>query len=62
VADVTHDVDAAREVLIKSGLHDGSIAVEFERIGKGKVSFSTRQHTRTETQFVPLHKTLGPLT
>jgi hypothetical protein len=54
-ADATRDVEAARAALIKSGVHNGSITAEFERIGKGRVSFSTRQHTRTETQFVPIN-------
>lgn len=52
-ADTTCDVEAAHEVLIKSGLRDRSITGEFERIGKRKVTFSTRQHTKTETRFVP---------
>jgi hypothetical protein len=60
-ADSTCDVEAAREVLIKSGLRDRSITGEFERIGKGKVTFSTRQHTKTETRFVPLHVYKSPL-
>jgi hypothetical protein len=54
-ADATHDVDAARVALIKSGVRDGSITAEFQRMGKGKVSFSTRQHTRTETRSVPIN-------
>jgi hypothetical protein len=54
-ADATRDVEAARAALIKSGVHNGSITAEFERIGKGRVSFSTRQHTRTETRFVPIN-------
>ena len=47
-ADATGNIDAAREVLIKSNIRDGSITSEFERIGKGKVTFSTRQHTKAE--------------
>ena len=35
-ADRTRDVDAAREILSKTKLRDGSIAAEFERIGKGR--------------------------
>ncbi len=49
-ADNTHGIDAAREVLAKSKLRDGSITAEFERIGKGKVTYSHRQHTKTEAR------------
>ena len=49
-ADNTRDVDAAREILSKAKLRDGSITAEFKRIGKGKVTFSTRQHTTTEAR------------
>jgi hypothetical protein len=51
-ADTTYNVDAAREILLKSDKRDGSITAEFQRIGKGKVSFSTRQHTKTEARSV----------
>ena len=53
-ADATRDIDAAREILIKSNIRDGTITTEFQRIGKGKVSFSTRQHTKVETRYVLL--------
>jgi hypothetical protein len=49
-ADNTCDVDAAREILSKTKLRDGSITAEFKRIGKGKVTFSTRQHTTAEAR------------
>ena len=49
-ADNTRDVDAAREILSKTKLRDGSITAEFKRIGKGKVTFSARQHTTTEAR------------
>ncbi len=49
-ADNTHGIDAAREVLAKSKLQDGSITAEFERIGKGKVTYSYCQHTKTEAR------------
>jgi len=49
-ADNTRDVDAAREILSKTKVQDGSITAEFARIGKGKVTFSTRQHTKTEAR------------
>jgi hypothetical protein len=49
-ADNTRDVDAAREILSKAKKRDGSITTEFKRIGKGKVTFSARQHTTTEAR------------
>jgi len=49
-ADGTQDLDSARIVLAKTKLRDGSITAEFERIGKGKVTFSHRQHTSTEAR------------
>ncbi|KDR70618.1 hypothetical protein GALMADRAFT_48478, partial [Galerina marginata CBS 339.88] len=52
-ADATKDLAGAREVLAKSKskLRDGLITAEFERIGKGKVTYSHRQHTKTETRW-----------
>jgi len=49
-ADNTCDVDAARKILSKTKLQDGSITTEFKRIGKGKVTFSIRQHTTAEAR------------
>lgn len=49
-ADSTRDVIAAREILKKTNIRDGSIKAEFDRIGKGKVQFSTRQHTTKQTR------------
>lgn len=49
-ADRTRDVDGAREILEQTKLRDGSIAAKFQQIGKGKVRFSTRQHTTTEAR------------
>ena len=41
----------AREVLKKKdGLRDGSIAVEFARVGQGKPTFSTRPPTKLESR------------
>jgi hypothetical protein len=55
-ADNTKDLEAARTVLAKSGLkRNGSVTEAFERIGKGKVTYSHRQHTYTETRYVVLH-------
>ena len=49
-ADATKDLQGAREVLTRSKFKDGSITAEFERIGKDKVTFSHRQHMKTETR------------
>jgi hypothetical protein len=49
-ADATKDLNAARDVLTQSKLKDGSITAEFTRIGKGKVTYSHRQHTKTEAR------------
>lgn len=53
-ADETRDIAAAREVLAKTKLRDGSITAEFARIGKGTVTYSHRQHTKTEARYVVL--------
>jgi hypothetical protein len=45
-------IDDVRKSLAQAKLHDGSITASFERKGKGKVTFSTRQHTYTETRLV----------
>ena len=45
-------IDDVRKGLSLAKLHDGSITASFERKGKGKVTFSTRQHTYTETRLV----------
>jgi len=42
------DVHAARAVLSKVKLRDGSITAAFERVAKEKLTFSSRQHTKTE--------------
>ena len=52
-ARATGDLDGARAVLAKSNIRDGSITTEFSRLGKGKVTFSHRQHTKTEARYVP---------
>ena len=50
-ADNTKDVDLAKEILSRhGGLKDGSLTAVFERNGKGKVSYSHRQHTKAETK------------
>ena len=52
-ADNTRDVRAAREALGKMKLVDGSIIAAFERVAKGKITYSHRQHTTTEARYVP---------
>jgi hypothetical protein len=49
-ADGTKDLEAAHAVLLKTKLHDGTITAKFERIGKGKVTYSHCQHTLTEAR------------
>jgi len=50
-ADSCGDIDSTREGLVKAKkLRDGSITAAFERKGKGKVTFSHRQHDKTETR------------
>jgi hypothetical protein len=53
-ADRTQDVLEARDSVVKPLSKDGTITAVFERVGKGKVSYSHRQHTKTETKYVPL--------
>jgi hypothetical protein len=49
-ATATHDLEAARAVLAKTKLRDGSILAEFQRIKKGKVTYRHTQHTTTEAR------------
>jgi hypothetical protein len=46
----TKDLGAARTILGDNASRDGSITAAFERIGKGKVSYSHRQHEYPETR------------
>lgn len=51
-ADACGDLDSAREGLGKARkLKDGSITAAFERKGKGKVTYSHRQHDKAQTRF-----------
>jgi hypothetical protein len=50
-AEATASVKVARESVVKSLNETGSITAAFERKGKGKVTYSNRQHTRTETRY-----------
>ena len=47
-ADEAHNLGAAFEALKK--VKDGSITGAFERVGKGKATYSHRQHTTTQTR------------
>ena len=49
-ADGTKDLESARLVLMKTKLQDGSITAQFERITKGKVTYSHCQHTMMEAR------------
>jgi len=52
-ADACGDHDIARKGLDKAKkLQDRSITTSFERQGKGKLTFSHRQHTKIQTRFV----------
>ena len=52
-ADACGDHNSARKGLDKpKKLQDGSITMSFEREGKGKLTFSHRQHTKVQTRFV----------
>ena len=54
LADKTKDVKAARVALagLKDVDVDGSITAVFERLAKSKVTYSHRQHTKTEARYV----------
>jgi hypothetical protein len=50
-ADETKDLTRARGIVGKSGLGNASITAMFERAkGKGTVTYSHKQHTKTETK------------
>jgi hypothetical protein len=49
-AEQMESVHDAREKVVNVVKQSGSITVAFERNGKGKVTFSTRQHTKVETR------------
>lgn len=50
-ADEAMDATEVRTKIVASVLRDGSITASFERKGRGKVTYSHRQHTRTETKY-----------
>ncbi|KAF8550525.1 hypothetical protein OG21DRAFT_1384020, partial [Imleria badia] len=49
-ADNAKDASEVRTNIVGSVQRTGSIAAAFERKGKGKISYSHRQHTRSETR------------
>lgn len=52
VADMGKDIDTTRAALLKNPdlLTNGLLTANFERKGKGKVTYSHQQHTKTETK------------
>jgi hypothetical protein len=51
-ADDTSDLKTAREALSKRKDLNGTITAAFERAGKGRVTYSHRQHTKAESRYV----------
>ncbi|KAG1768273.1 hypothetical protein EV702DRAFT_979552, partial [Suillus placidus] len=49
-ASETKNATEARMTVVQSILETGSIQTSFDRKGKGKVTYSHRQHTKTETR------------
>jgi hypothetical protein len=63
-ADKTKDVKAARAALADLKDVDISITAVFDRLAKSKVTYSHRQHTKTEARYVitTIHLLNFPLT
>ena len=51
-ADKAQNADEVRATTVSGILNPTSITAAFERKGKGKVTYSHRQHTRTESRYV----------
>ena len=51
-ATVMQDLDAAREVLSKTKLWDGTILAEFQRLSKDKVTFRHTQNTTSKARYL----------
>jgi hypothetical protein len=49
-ADDAKDASEVRTKIVPGILQDGSITASFERKGKGKMTYSNRQHTCDETK------------
>jgi transcriptional/translational regulatory protein YebC/TACO1 len=52
VADEAKNVNEAHTKVVGGILHTGSITAVFERKGKGKVTYSHKQNTKTETKYI----------
>lgn len=51
-ADLAKTADELRDITIRGVLNASSITASFERKGKGKVTYSHRQHTKVQTKCV----------
>jgi hypothetical protein len=51
-ADKASSANEVRQTTIKGFLDPQSITAAFERKGKGKVTYSHKQHTKTESRYV----------
>jgi len=52
-ADEAKDADEVRKRIVGSVLKNGTITVSFEKRGKGKITYSHCQHTKTEARYHP---------
>lgn len=59
-ADESANINASREALKNAKLIDGTITAVFERTGKGKITYSARQHTKAETRYENLSLLFRP--
>jgi hypothetical protein len=53
--DQTKNASEARTSVTNLVLKDGSITAVFERLGKANITYSHRQHTKTEARFITPH-------
>jgi hypothetical protein len=51
-ADEAKNLEEARQAIKDAKLINGTISAVFQRTGKGKITYSTRQHTRAETRCI----------
>jgi uncharacterized DUF497 family protein len=54
LADTAKSPQEVRDKIAGAILQDGSVTAAFEQKGKEKVTYSHRQHTKRETQYVTL--------
>jgi len=52
LADKAASANEVRQTTVKGALDPQSITAVFERKGKGKVTYSYRQHTKTELRYI----------